>query len=70
VSSRQRVRRYATKAEVDRAVQAVLANGIPVSSIVLGPDGTIALSSGRLPASAADRADGDEFETWDRAGRL
>jgi hypothetical protein len=59
-------KRYALKFEITRAVQAVRASGIPITSIDLRPDGTIRLSS----AVAADPAEETEFDRWDKAGKL
>lgn len=70
MSSAKRARRYPTKADVARAVEAVAATGMPVCSVVIRPDGTIALSSGQLPLGGEAAGDASEFETWDRAGRL
>jgi hypothetical protein len=70
MSSAKRAKRYPSKADVARAVQAVAATGIPVCSVMIRPDGTIALSSGQLPIAGFEGGDASEFETWDRAGRL
>ena len=45
---RQR-RRYPPKAVIDRAVEAVRANGIRVASVTLNPDGSIKLSATDAP---------------------
>lgn len=62
-------RRYPRKADVARAVDAVIATGIPVGTVELRPDGTIALSTARVPANDGD-GDGSAFDAWERAGRL
>lgn len=66
--SHARARKYPTKAEILRTVQAARESGIVVNSIECSRDGTIRLSRGdesNRPGNGAD-----EFEAWDAAGRL
>lgn len=64
--SRQKRQRYATRAVIDRTVEAARANGIKVTSLTFSPDGTLKLSAideqNPSPASL--------FETLDNEGRL
>ena len=62
---RQR-RRYPPKAVIDRAVEAVRANGIRVASVTLNPDGSIKLSA------SDDRHDQTTtlFDALEKEGRL
>lgn len=69
MSAAKPVRRYPRKAEVARAVEAVIATGIPVGRVELRPDGTIALSTVRVSISQGDE-DGSVFDEWERTGRL
>ena len=62
-------RRYPRKAEVARAVDAVMATGIPVSTVALHPDGTISLSTAKTSIKPGND-DGSAFDAWERAGRL
>ena len=63
---RRVVRRYPPKGAIDRAVEAVRANGIQLASITVSPDGSIKLSaiddSAKLP--------GTLFDEFDKQGRL
>lgn len=65
-SSRPKRPRYATKAIIDRTVEAARANGIRVTSLTFGPDGTLKLSAieeqVQRPASL--------FDALDKEGRL
>lgn len=64
--TRQKRLRYATRAVIDRTVEAARANGIKVTSLTFSPDGTLKLSAteeqGQRPASL--------FDTLDNEGRL
>lgn len=63
---KRKPRRYALGREISRAVDAMRANGIVITSVDLHPDGTIRFSS----ASIAALGSASEFERWDKAGRL
>lgn len=67
LSPRRRARRsYASPRTIDRAVEAVRANGIRVTSVTLLPDGTITLSSSEDNGARSESL----FDALDRAGRL
>lgn len=65
-SFRSKRARYATKAIIDRTVEAARANGIKVTSLTFSPDGTLKLSAieeqNPRPASL--------FDSLDKEGRL
>lgn len=63
----KRVRfRYAPKSAIDRAVEAVRANGINVVSVTVGGDGSIKLSATDDAVIQRETL----FDTLDKAGRL
>lgn len=59
--------RYATKAVIDRTVEAARANGIKVTSLTFSPDGTLKLGAieDQAPPPPAS-----PFDTLDKEGRL
>jgi hypothetical protein len=59
-------RRYAPKGAIDRAVEAMRANGIHVASVTVNPDGSIKLSAVDNPAKRPDTL----FDALDKQGRL
>lgn len=58
--------RYAPKRVIDRAVEAVRANGIHVASVTFSPDGTIKLSAIDEPIKPPSNL----FDTLDKEGRV
>lgn len=59
-------RRYPPKGAIDRAVEAVRANGIHVASVTINPDGSIKLSAVNDP----DTMPATLFDTLNNQGRL
>lgn len=66
VRQKRAQRRYAPKGAIDRAVEAMRANGIRVRSVTISPDGSIKLSSIDDRETKSDSV----FDALERAGRL
>ncbi len=64
--SRPKRPRYATRAVIDRTVEAVRANGINVASVTFSPDGTLKLSA----IDEASKSPANLFDVLDQEGRL
>ena len=64
--SRSKRPRYATRAVIDRTVEAVRANGITVASVTFSPDGTLKLSA----IDEVSKPTSNLFDVLDQEGRL
>lgn len=68
MSSRLSARNYPRKSEIQRLVLATRESGVVVRAVEFQADGTIRLLP-NAPASDS-KPDLDEFEAWERDGRL
>lgn len=62
-------RRYARSSDIRRLVDATRASGVMIRAVEFSADGTVRL----LPNAGSDSSGSDtkdEFDAWDKAGRL
>ena len=61
---------YPRKAQIARVVGAARESGIPVNNLEVGSDGHIRVGYSPPTATENSAADEDEFQRWEREGRL